>query len=182
MLLQQHVDLHNFYAVHWSGHTGHRSFLFIFFIQRSVPFSYVTYLADEWHSSALHTNTIVIISTSFSTLQPQATRLRGASRTFFAPDVLPSPQRNCRVLCTLLTNDFKQQSPSNADSSSASQEIPRITWNEKVHYRIHNSPPCVYTMSHINPVHDLPAGSLKIHLRLSTPRSPRLSLYWARWK
>jgi hypothetical protein len=50
-----------------------------------------------------------------------------------------------------LTNSM-QHSPSwEADRFSASQEIPRILWNPKVHYR---SPP-VPMMSQLNPVHVL---------------------------
>jgi len=47
-----------------------------------------------------------------------------------------------------------QQSPSwRANRFSAGQEIPRISWNPIVHYRIHNSSPPVPILSKINLVH-----------------------------
>ena len=59
-----------------------------------------------------------------------------------------------------------EQSPSSeAKVFSASQEIPRILWNPKVHYRIHMSPPPVPTMSHIDQVHTPTFHFLKIHLK-----------------
>jgi hypothetical protein len=55
---------------------------------------------------------------------------------------------------------------------SATQEIPHILWNLKVHYRIYKSPPPVPVLSQINPIHTLQNHALKIHFNIVFPTTP----------
>jgi hypothetical protein len=65
-----------------------------------------------------------------------------------------------------------EQSPSwEANSFSATQEIPRILWNPKVHY----SPPPVPVLSIIDPVHDPPSHLSKIQFNIILPYKLRSS-------
>ena len=81
---------------------------------------------------------------------------------------------------TYLLTYFMQHSPSwEPHRFSASQEIPRILWNPKVHNRNHKCPPTVPNLSQLEPVHNPTSHFLKIHLNIilpSTPGSPKWSL------
>ena len=78
-------------------------------------------------------------------------------------------------ICTCLLTYSMVQSPSwETNWFAASQEIPRISRNPKVHYRTHKRPPPVSILGQPNPVHIPTSHFLEIHpniihLRLGLP-------------
>ena len=112
--------------------------------------------------------------------------------SFHTAGWVPKLRRNRFNCCSQTSNSTKQctvlyfltysmvQSPSwEANWFVASQEIPRISRNPKVHYRTHKRPPPVPILGRPNPVHIPTSHLLEIHPNIinpSTPRSPQWSL------
>jgi len=83
--------------------------------------------------------------------------------------------------CSLLTGYLiysTVQSPSwEANWFAASQEIPRISRNPKVHYRTHKRPPAVSILGQPNPVHIPTSHLLEIRPNIIHPSTPNRISY-----
>ena len=75
----------------------------------------------------------------------------------------------------LLTYSMVQSPSWEANWFAASQEIPRILWNLKVHYRTRKRPPPAPILGQPNPVHIPTSHLLEIHLNIIHPSTPRSS-------
>ena len=84
----------------------------------------------------------------------------------------------CYLLTYLLTYSMVQSPSWEANWFAASQEIPRILRNPKLHYRTHKRPPPLSILGQPDPVRIPTSHLLDIHPNIihpSTPRSPHWS-------
>jgi hypothetical protein len=72
---------------------------------------------------------------------------------------------NIKIHITYLLTPWSRVLPEKLTGFAASQEIPHILWNPKVHYRIHKCPPPVQR----DPVHTPTSHFLNIQLDIILP-------------
>ena len=76
---------------------------------------------------------------------------------------------NCHIILTYLLTPWSRVLLEKLTGFAANQEIYRILWNPKVHYRTHKRPPPVPILSQLHLVPTTPSHFPKIHLNIILP-------------
>ena len=82
----------------------------------------------------------------------------------FSPISVTNQKMYTSYLLTYLLTPWSRVFLEKLTGSASSQEIPRILWNPKVHYRTHKCSPPLPILSRLHPVPTTPSHFLKIHL------------------
>jgi hypothetical protein len=140
----------------WWRHTSGLSAQFDIITSTNAAITQTLHWAQNVRFAAPHT--VPVQSTIFRSDKYPAS-YHTHTNTCEAPRKLPSLRSDFN---RNLINNFIEplylppcNSPWEANSSIASQEITHILLNSKIHYHIHNSPPLTPTLSQINPLHFL---------------------------
>ena len=83
--------------------------------------------------------------------------------------IISKPIYHCCPNYHILTYSMEQSPSWEANRLSASQEIPRLLWNPKIHYRLHECPPPLPILSQLDPVQTPTSHFLKIYLNIILP-------------
>ena len=116
--------------------------------------------------------------TMISNMIPAVSESRAVSKTVSLSCTDTTNHPRFHLLTYLLTYSMVQSPSWEANWFGASHEIPRISWNLKVHYRTHKRPPPVPILGRPNPVHIPTSHVLEIHPNIIHPSKPR-SPQWA---
>jgi hypothetical protein len=73
---------------------------------------------------------------------------------------------SCAMLFSIVLYFREQRFSKEADSHSAHQDIPRLLWDGKSHWRVQKSQPLDLSLSPSNIVHILTHYSFKIHFNI----------------